>query len=166
MVVAKNNSNTYAYASYGNTAYDYKKYDNFKERNEKNRENIRQKNKSVFIRKLKLIGTVALMLCAGMLIVGRYVLVMNMNSQCTELKKSISENQKKNEELNITLMQFDDIKQIEKIATTELNMIQPDSSNIVHINIKQADKTSRVASDNKAQKQDDGFIGKIVSFFN
>lgn len=167
MVVAKKNNSGYAYESFGNIAYDYKIYEDATEKeNKKNEAKRRAKHieKARFIKQMKLLGMVALMLCTGVFIVGRYALMASLTSQCSELKSKITENQKINDDLKIQLMKYDDIKQIEKIATTELNMVRPESNNIVHINVDEG--SSNVASAENTQKQDSGLINKLISFFN
>lgn len=163
MVVAKKDRSTYGPISYGSEAYDYKKYE---EPRKKHKNLANHKNKTNRKRQLKLISMVALMLCTGMLIVGRYALIVNLNKQYLDLKNALAENEKANETLNIKLMKYYDIKEIEKNATTKLNMVRPDSSNIVYINIDNIDKKKNVANVDKSSKPEVGFIGKIAKFFN
>lgn len=165
MIVAKNSISAYNPISYGNTAYDYEKYE-YERQNYKHKIHTKQRNKVNRQKQLKLIGMVVMMLCTGMLIVGRYALIVKLNRQYINMKNELAENQKANEALNIELMKYYDIKQIEKNATTELNMVRPENSNIVHIDIDSSEENSRVASADDAAKPEGGLIGRIVKFFN
>lgn len=162
MVVAKKVS---TYSTYGNTAYDLREYNKDDDTNKKNSQNKKHVNKLKLRKQFRLVCVAFLMLCIGTLVVGRYAYMMNLNNQIDQYKKVLADNQSKNDELKIQLMKSDDIKQVEKVATTELNMVRPDSNNIVHINIEQADQGSKVASAETATKPQ-YFIKKITDFFN
>lgn len=166
MIVAKKSYDTEKYISYGNYAYDYKRYTENDTENEV-RKAIKQnkaKHKADVRKKLKLITSVIVMLFAGMLIVGRYAAITELNNRSLALQNSISENQKINDDLNLELLKYCDIKQIEQYATAEIKMVRPDLNNVVHIDVANTDKDEQTAKVEDTQKKV-SFLDRIISFF-
>ena len=161
MIVVKKADNSFEYPVYGNNAYKYKRYDP----EEKKQRKINKNSAGQLKRKLKSLFVVILLFAAGMLIVGRYAMILSLNNECNELKSELDSKQKINEELSIELMEHSDITQIEKYATSKLNMIRPDGSNIVHIQIADAGKNVK---DNKTSNSTKrvSFLERFISMFN
>jgi len=164
LIVAKN---SYSYSrsnyAYDNYAYDYEKYNSYAEEKKKDKREKKQKHSINLKSRLKLMTIVLVMFCTGMLIVGRYALIMNLNNQCMALKNKIAANQKENENLKLELMNFYDIKQIEKDATTKLSMVRPTGANTVSISIQGQDKSNE-PENMIAHVGVEGLINRIVSF--
>lgn len=165
MIVAKSRSNTSNYTVYGNYAYDFDKYNEDSFNSDPKGQTTKKPNKSALKKRLKLMSIVILLFCTGMLIVGRYAIIMNLNNMCINTKNSLIENQKISEELRLQLIKYYDIKQIEKIATSEIKMVRPNSDSVVHIVVAEGIKK------NTADKLEDkpkeiGFLGRIISFLN
>lgn len=133
MIVADNDSREYEYI-YGNTAYDYRKKE-YKDINKKNRELNRKNYINSLKKKVKSLAICFIMMIMSTIIVGRYATIINLNQQNLALKKNISENRKINEDLKLQLMKYENIKEINEVATNNLNMIRPDTVNIIHIRL-------------------------------
>lgn len=164
MIVAKKSYNTANYTGYGNYAYDYKRYNEDENDDKKAINQNKAKHKTDVRRKLKLITSVLLMLFIGMLIVGRYAVITELNNQSLNLQNSISQNRKINDDLNLELLKYCDIKQIEEYATTEIKMVRPDLNKIVHINVAGTNKDDKTAKNEEKPKQV-SFLDEIISFF-
>lgn len=163
MIVAKKTYSASSYV-YGNHAYDYKDYETYKNEDKKTDKETSASHKSTVKRKLKLISTVIIMLLVGTLIVGRYALIMNLNSQSISLRKSISENQKLNDDLKLQLMKYCDITQIEEYASSQIQMVRPESYNIVYIDVSETYEVGETEKE-KEDPQKVSFLGRIISFF-
>lgn len=162
MIVAKNSSsNRYIYDNY---AIDYEKYEHFEKPEKKTAKAPGVKKRVNIKKRLKLIVLVVSMFCMGTLIVGRYALIMSLNNQCKEIKNSITESRKENEQLNLELLKYNDIKQVEKDATTELSMVRPSHANIVYLSVEAEKEPDGFGEDKEELKV--GLIDRIAGFFN
>ena len=165
MIVAKNNYASGRYAVYGNHALDNDNYNDYINTKEKTKINNRKKHIKQVKQKLKLLMCVFLMLSVGLFIVGRYAIIMNLNSQSRTIKANIVKSQKTNESLKMGLSTYCDIKQIEKVATTEMNMIHPLLSNTIKFNntqvINNIDGGIKVSQDKISV-----FIGRVLHYLN
>lgn len=161
MIVAKSSSSSrYVYDNY---AIDYERYERY-EKPEKKATKAPVKKKPNLKHRVKMVVLVITMFCTGVLIVGRYAMIMNLNNQCKEIKNNITKNLKENERLNIELLKYYDIKQVEKDATTELNMIRPSHANIVYLTVESKKEADIIEEDVEPLKV--GLIDRIVDFFN
>lgn len=169
MVVAKKTYNTVEYPVYGNHAYlperDYQ-HDRDEEKYIKTKKDVAKSLQISHMKKvkkrLKLISMVAALFFMGLLIIGRYAMIMELNNKSSAVQGNIQLAQKENEDLKLQLAKNDDITAIEKTAASQLGMIQPDSSDIVHI---KAPAQKVAASDSKSQK-DVSFLATILNFFD
>lgn len=164
MIVAKKSYSRNEYA-YDNYAYDFQKQNNHVEEKKKDKRERAQKHGIKLKDRLKLITLVVLMFCIGILIVGRYALIMNLSNQCVTLKNKIVVNQKESDSLKLQLMKFYDIKQIEKDATSKLSMARPKGANTVNLSIHEREKSSKAESIT-AHVRIEGIINRIANFFN
>lgn len=163
MVVAKKAYNTGNYPVYGNYAYQPDRYEeNYIKTKKDVAKSIRESHMKQVKKRLKLIGMVAAMFCMGMLIIGRYVIIMEMNSESSAVQKNITVAQKENEDLKIQLSKSDNITTIEKTASSDLGMVQPDSSDMVHIKTP----VQKVAVSTSENQKNVSFLDKILKFFD
>jgi len=164
LIVAKNRYSALNYYGHGNNAYDYRRYEEETPEEYKKIKNNKMLHKIRIKKRFKLISSVLLILCTGMLIVGRYSLIMNLSGQNSDIKNTLAESQKNNEILKVNLLKYYDIKQIEKTATSEIKMVRPDNNSIVRIDI--SDNNESEAKETESKPQDVSFIGRIINFFN
>lgn len=169
MVVAKKAYNTGDYPVYGNYAYQPERVyqpDRHKEDYIKTKKDVanslRESHMKQVKKRLKLIGIVAAMFFIGMLIIGRYAIIMELNSQSSVVQKNIAAAQKENEDLKIQLAGKDNITTIEKAASSDLGMVQPDSSAMVHIKTP----VQKVTVSTNENQKDVSFLDRILKFFD
>jgi cell division protein FtsL len=165
LIVAKNNYTSARYGVYGNHALDNDNYNDYIDTKVETKANHKKIRIMKLIKRLKVLICVFLMLCTGLFIVSRYVVIMNLNSQSRAIKAEIVKYEKENENLNMELSTYCDIKQIEKVASTELNMIHPSLSNTVSINSMNINQDINVVKKD-SQDKISGFIGMVLSYFN
>lgn len=165
MIVAKKRYDGLRYGVYGNHALDYERDESFVIKKKISREEIRRKQLKKAKKQLKLISMVFLSFCVGIFIVGRYAYIISLNNQCSEIKKEIEQNQKENERLKVKLLEYYNIKQIEKEATTELSMVRPESHNTVYLD-GSALAFEEIETDKDENLKNTGLLEKIASLFS
>jgi len=165
LIVAKKSYDSTKYEVYGNHAMDLDRYDESVsvKRHSKKSTAIRRNNNVK--KQLKLIMMVALMLCTGTIIIGRYAMIMSLNNQCISLKNSIDANQKENDNLKLELLKYYNINDVERVAISDLSMVQPSISEVVHLNVPLKSGPGEGDKEDTASKKV-GMIGKIIKFFN
>jgi Septum formation initiator. len=164
LVVAKKRYDSPSFAVYGNHAY---KLDRYEYDYRKNKEEVNRSLKVNHIKKvkkrLKLVAAVTTMFLTCVLIIGRYAMIMNLNNQSREVKKSIAQSQKVNEDLKLQLMKYNDITQLEKTASSSFNMVHPGSANTIHIAAVVARNDISKAD---GQQKNVSILTKVLEFFN
>lgn len=165
MVVAKKAYDYEDYPVYGNHAYLPDRWDRHEEDYKKAKKDLAKSLKESHMKKvkkrLKLITMVAGVFLMGTLIIGRYAMIMELNNQSSAIQKSITLSQKENEDLKLQLAKTGNIAAIEKTASSNLGMIQPDSSDIVHIKTP----VQRVAVSHSEGQKEVSFLNRILGFF-
>ncbi|KPU44043.1 cell division protein FtsL [Oxobacter pfennigii] len=173
MIVAKKTYDT-NYAVFNNNALApkrHERYDDYIDINKKAKEKVKTdvkskvkaKPKTSAKSKLRLVAFVLTMFCMGTLVVARYAMIMEMNNQVRNIKTEISEAQKENESLNLKLLQFYDIKQIEKEATSELSMVRPKIQDTIVVSLPAEYETM---AENNQQPKVVSMLDKIANMLN
>jgi cell division protein FtsB len=85
------------------------------------------------LRQAKIIGTIFLSFLIGVLLIGRYAAVYNMQKDIAKTKTAIHNLAMENENLMVQLVKTNNIQQIEETAKTKLNMITPDKNNVMYM---------------------------------
>jgi len=106
-----------------------------KEQKQKSRK-IKNKQKNRRLRnKIKIIRNIALTFIVGLILVGRYSIIYNMQKELNSVKSNINTINKENENLKVELVKFNNIQFIEETAMTKLHMIRPDKSLAIYTNL-------------------------------
>ncbi len=97
--------------------------------------------------KIKIIRNITLAFTVGVILVGRYCIIYNMQRQLNSVSTNINELSKDNENLKVDLVKYNNVQYIEDAAVNKLHMIPPDKGTAVHKDldkeiIKQGDKKS------------------------
>jgi cell division protein FtsL len=167
LVVAKNRSNSNIssnYMVYGNHAYELQTYDDYSTITKDDiNKNLRQRYKKKLMKQFRTILMIAVAFSMGVFIIGRYALIMNLGNESRLIKNKIAVSQKANENLKLELMSYNDIKTIEKVASSELNMVHPDSTHIVHISSLALNKTDDM---DLSETKRVSLLDKVINLFN
>ncbi|WP_250816542.1 hypothetical protein [Clostridium swellfunianum] len=107
----------------------------------------------------KVIKGIGISFLVGVLLIGRYAAVYNMQKDIVKVKSQIHNLNMENEDLVSQLLKSNSIQQIEETAKTKLHMITPDKKNIIHLETTK-DYFAKNTEDNKKNKQED-FIAKL-----
>jgi cell division protein FtsL len=176
LVVAKKDYEDSYYTGNSNNAYDFDfDYDNrnykdyYDTKNEEYIENKKRVNKSLKENhkkkvkgQLKLLLSIFIISSISLLILARYVMIMDLNNDINKLKKEVINSEKMNENLKVELMKHCDIKQIEEVASSKLGMVHPSGINTVYLDGKVDDKANKDESVKEEKKV--SFIDKIVKY--
>lgn len=166
MVVAKNQkSKKYVaddYITYGNYALDTKEYDGYKKAKSSADKNRRERHLRQVKKQTRMMALVCIMFVLGVLIIGRYALIMNLNNQSRVLQNSVERIQSENSALNVELLKSSDIKNIESVAANDLHMVHPDGTNTVHIYVASSGENRRQSG--KTQKV--GIIERVMKLLD
>lgn len=100
--------------------------------------------------KIKIIRNIALTFIVGVILVGRYCIIYNIQQQLNSVSNNINELSKNNENLKVDLVKYNNIQYIEDSATNKLHMVPPDKGAAVH---KDLDKEVIKTGDKKSEKQ-------------
>jgi cell division protein FtsL len=136
---------------------------NVNEEFEKLRRDKREKDKALAQKKLiiraKIIGSIVLAFAVGVMLIGRYAAVYNLQKELTSVKNSIHNFSMENENLKVQLIKSSNMKQIEDTAKTKLNMTYPDKNSIIYTEATK-DYFAKDTNEKKKNMQED-FIAKI-----
>jgi cell division protein FtsL len=123
----------------------------------------KQKQKALadarLLRQAKVIGIIFLSFLIGVLLIGRYAAVYNMQKQISKVKTEIHSLTMENENLMVQLVKTNNIQQIEETAKTKLKMVTPDKKNVIYTEATK-DYFAKNTNDNKQDKHED-FIARI-----
>jgi cell division protein FtsL len=132
-------SGTYVY---GNTAeelgfekVEYNVYEENKVLKEK------KKYKSYKKTKFRTIVAILFIFSVCLLVMYRYALITELNYKFSEMEKKYNEMRKENSILEVAIENETDLSGIREIAEQKLNMQEPDSSQIVFVNVPKTDYT-------------------------
>lgn len=165
MIVAKKEYLPAKFSVYGNYALDNKRYYEEDEVNVALKRNKQEKHKKQIILRFKMVSAVILVFLNSIFIISRYAAITNLKNQSIDLSKMISVQQKENENLKIQLMKFNDIMRIEKVATTELKMVQPGKSDNLRVSINVDNEQKEEAVDGSKSDKGD-LVNRLKDIFN
>jgi cell division protein FtsL len=111
------------------------------------------------LKKARIIGIIFLSFSIGVLLIGRYAAVYNMQKDIVKVKTEIHNFNMENNDLTVQLAKASNIQQIEEIAKTKLHMITPDKNKVIHTEATK-DYFAKNTNDDKKNKQGD-FIARI-----
>nr|WP_206154800.1 hypothetical protein [Clostridium muellerianum] len=123
---------------------------------EKEKEDLKRKAKEKKLRqkrlkgKIKTIRNISLAFTVGVLLVGRYCVIYNMQQQLNSINKNINQVNRDNENLKVDLVKYNNIQYIEDSAINKLHMIAPDKGTAVQADL---DKEVIKSSDKKSENQ-------------
>jgi cell division protein FtsL len=84
-------------------------------------------------RKAQVLLSIACVFITGVILIGRYAAVYNLQSNLTKVKTEIHNTTMENEDLKVQLLKAGNIQQIEETAKTKLNMMTPDKKNVMYM---------------------------------
>lgn len=87
-------------------------------------------------KKIKVLTNIILGFTIGITLIYRYSLIYNIEKDITQVNREISKVDSQNENLKIGLLKYNNIGEIEKKSTKELNMIPQSISNVIYIDLK------------------------------
>lgn len=137
----------------GNTVLqpEYRPYrDNQSHEEENKKEKLRKKRKAKkrLNNKVKVIRNIILTFVVGLVLIGRYCAIYNMQMELNSTKHNINEINRENENLKVELVKYNNLQYIEDIAINKLQMIPPDKGAAVYTNL---DKENIKITEKKAQ---------------
>lgn len=91
---------------------------------------------------LKLNGSIVAAGLVGAIIVSRYSAIYNNQKELIVLQEQIQTLTEESEDLKIKLLKFNNFSYIEEIATKELKMIEPKSTNAIYCDINAIKETA------------------------
>ncbi len=146
----------------GNTVLqpEYKPYIETEEKKYGNKNIGKDKKRRVKVKKkLKIIRNIGLAFIVGIVLVYRYSVIYNMQTELNSVESSINEIDRENENLKVDLVKYNNLQYIENNAVNKLHMIVPDRANAVYVNLdKKTVKTQEDVDEIKTQK---GILNKL-----
>lgn len=142
----------------GNTVLqpEYRPYKDNKDYKEKNKKNLKRNRntKKRINSKAKIIGNTILAFIIGLVLIGRYCVIYNMQMELNLTKHNINEINKENENLKVELVKYNNLQYIEETATSKLQMLPPDKGAAVYTNLdKENIKITEKKVQDKVEKQ-------------
>ncbi|AKA70245.1 hypothetical protein [Clostridium scatologenes] len=103
--------------------------------------------------KVKIIRNITLAFTVGIILIGRYCVIYNMQQKLNSISNNINEINRDNENLKVDLVKYNNIQYIEDAAVSKLHMILPDKGIAVQADLdKEVIKTSDKKSDTQTYK--------------
>ena len=99
------------------------------------REERRKARKTKILKFLKFNGGILLVGAMGLAVVGRYGIIYSNQKEIISLQENIQEIKEESEALSVKLLKYDNIAYIEEVATRDLNMVKPDSGEVVYCDL-------------------------------
>ncbi|WP_027624725.1 septum formation initiator family protein [Clostridium lundense] len=96
---------------------------------------IKNRNKRVK-NKFKILRNIALTFLVGVILIGRYSKIYNLQKQLNTTGQNINTLNKENENLKVELVKFSNVQYIEEIATKKLQMVKPTKESIIYCDMK------------------------------
>lgn len=110
-------------------------------------------------KKLKIIRNIGLAFIVGVILVYRYSVIYNMQTELNSVEMSIDNVGRENENLKVDLVKYNNLQYIENTAVNKLHMIVSDTGKAVYVNIdKKTVKTQEDVDEIKTQK---GILNKL-----
>ena len=131
-----------ALAQRSSSAYQQEEYYIYKPI-EKQKVQVRKKRKGkvgkTASQKFKMILEVLFCFGIAFIMIFRYVSITEASHQLSRYQKELKELQTANEQMQIAIERSIDLKKVEEIANTQLNMKQPDKYQMVYVDLKKQD---------------------------
>lgn len=132
----------------------YRDNESHKEKNKKKKLKKNRKNKTRLNNKVKVIRNIILTFIVGLVLVGRYCAIYNMQMELNLTKNNINEINRENENLKVELVKYNNLQYIEDIATNKLQMLPPDKGAAVYTDLgKENIKITEKKEQDKVEKQ-------------
>lgn len=146
----------------GNTVLqpEYRPYIETQKKKYGNKNAGKDKNRRVKVKKkLKIIRNIALAFVIGVILVYRYSVIYDMQTELNSVEISIDNISRENENLKVDLVKYNNLQYIEDNAVSKLHMIVPDTGKAVYVNVdKKTVKTQKDIDEIKTQK---GILNKL-----
>lgn len=125
----------------GNTVLqpEYKPYRDVEAEEQKKAKIKRAKEKKLKQRKMKnklrVMRNIGLTFVIGLLLVGRYCVIYNMQMELNSMESNINEINRDNENLRVELVKYSNLQYIEETAVNKLHMLPPDKGSAIYTNL-------------------------------
>lgn len=141
----------------GNTVLqpEYKPYGDNENYKEKKRKLKKKREVQTRLKnKVKVIRNIVLTFIVGLILVGRYCIIYNMQMELNSIKHNINEISRENENLKVELVKYNNLQYIDDIATNKLQMLPPDKGAAVYTDLgKENIKMTEKKAQDKVEKQ-------------
>lgn len=124
----------------------------------KRKEKLKIKNKKGMKRKLCIMRNIALVLVIGITLVGRYSSIYNMQQQLNKTQSEISDLNRQNDSLKVSLVERGNVSQVQNVATTKLSMIEPDKNVAIYTNLSK----ENFNNDQNTADKNNNMIGNLI----
>lgn len=121
---------------------------------EKEKKDLRRKK---FLRqkrikdKIKIIRNIVSAFVIGIILVGKYCVIYNMQQELNSVNTNINELNRENENIKVDLVKYNNVQYIESIAINKLHMISPDKGSAIYTDLE---KENIKSPDKKMEKQE------------
>ncbi len=122
------------------------------------KEELRKIRKQKIAKFLKLNGSIVAAGLVGVIIVSRYSAIYNNQKEIIVLQEQIQTLTEESEDLRIKLLKFNNFSYIEEVATKELKMIEPKSTNAIYCDI---DAIKEIATSSTNEEKGVSLLSKI-----
>jgi cell division protein FtsL len=152
----------------GNTALNIDFSPNRKDKKDKEfedfkRRKFRKKLQQERLQKTKVVASIIIAFTLGLSNVYRYSTINRLQKSIGDVKTEIDKIDAENEDLMISLLQYNKIAFIENYAINELEMVIPSSSNTTFVNLQ---KDNFISEQEDENNQKIGVLNRIKSIFN
>lgn len=131
-----------------------------REKEKLKREKLRQKR---IKNKAKILRNILLIFVIGLLLVGRYCIIYNMQTQLNSINNDISKLNSKNEQLKVNLVQYNNIQYIESTAINKLHMVFPNKTSIVYTDLDKKNISTTPQKESRETKEQN-IWDKLIKF--
>ncbi|MFL0195515.1 hypothetical protein ACJDU8_08040 [Clostridium sp. WILCCON 0269] len=146
----------------GNTVLqpEYKPYKETEEKKYRHKKTGKDKKRNIKVKKkLQVIRNIGLAFTVGLILVYRYSIIYDMQTELNSVEVNISEVNRQNENLKVDLVKYNNLQYIENSAINKLHMVVPNQANAAYVNLdKQTIKTQEDIDEIKTQK---GILNKL-----
>jgi cell division protein FtsL len=111
------------------------------------------------LKQAKILGVIVVSFLVGILLIGRYAAVYNMQKDISKIKAETNNLKMENEDLMVQLIKAGNIKQVEETAKTKLNMVTPDKNKVIYVEATKDYFAKNTKDENKNKHED--LVAKI-----
>lgn len=122
------------------------------------KEELRKIKKQKMLKFFKFNGSIVAAGILGAVIVSRYSIIYTNQKEIAAIQEEIQTLTEESEDLSIKLLKFNNISYIEEVATKELKMIKPKSTNAIYCNINAIEE---IATNSANEEKGDSLLSKI-----